>query len=218
MHWTYNYAGYWAEAGWAAIGAYLLGCFTTGYYLVRLRTGKDLRACGSGSLGARNAGRELGKTGFALTVAGDLGKGLLAVWLARRFGSNPGVEAIALVSVLAGHLWPFQLRLQGGKGVATCLGALLVFDFRLAVTWGLMFAAPYVMLRKSTLPAMLAFAMLPFATMWFDRQHSLPELVVRSIGVTLASAFVLLAHRKNISHEISAFLERRSVRTKELRQ
>ena len=80
-------AGWFRAVAWAS-GAYFIGCFTTGYYLVRLRTGKDIREMGSGSAGARNVGRFLGKSGFFLTMLGDFIKGALAVWLARKFSSN----------------------------------------------------------------------------------------------------------------------------------
>ena len=58
-----------------AVGAYAIGCFATGYYLVRARTGRDIREVDSGSIGARNVGRVLGRTGFWLTVFGDFVKG-----------------------------------------------------------------------------------------------------------------------------------------------
>jgi glycerol-3-phosphate acyltransferase PlsY len=60
---------------------YGLGCISTGYYLVRLRTGQDIRKLGSGSMGGRNVGRVLGRSGFALTMAGDTVKGIIAVRL-----------------------------------------------------------------------------------------------------------------------------------------
>ena len=75
------------------LAAYGLGCLTTGYYLVRLRTGQDIRGLGSGSVGARNVGRILGKSGFFITLAGDSGKGALAVWAMRYFSGNDGLAA-----------------------------------------------------------------------------------------------------------------------------
>ncbi len=68
------------------LGSYLLGCFTTGYYLVRLLSGQDIRAVSSGNVGSRNVGRLLGPKGFILTFIGDAGKVMLAVWLAHRLG------------------------------------------------------------------------------------------------------------------------------------
>ena len=109
----------WFQATGCALGAYLLGCLATGYYLVRARTGRDIREIDSGSTGARNVGRVLGKTGFGLTVLGDFGKGALAVWGARHWTHDHQLAALAMLAVVAGHIWPAQLRFRGGKGVAT---------------------------------------------------------------------------------------------------
>ena len=73
------------QATVCAMGAYVLGCFATGYYLVRARTGRDIREIESGNIGARNVSSVLGKAGFFLTVLGDVAKGVLAVWAAWRF-------------------------------------------------------------------------------------------------------------------------------------
>src|SRR2546428_443464 len=88
----------WNQASWIALGAYVLGCFTTGYYLVRLRTGQDIREQGSGSVGAKNVGRLLGWTGFALTLLGDFGKGAFAVWAASHWTKDPRYLALALLA------------------------------------------------------------------------------------------------------------------------
>src|SRR5256886_13136692 len=100
---------------------YALGCFTSGYYLVRWRTGDDIRWLGSGSVGATNVGRVLGRPGFLLTVLCDFFKGLFAVWLARYFQLNPTGTVLTMVAVAIGHIWPAQLWFHGGKGLATLL-------------------------------------------------------------------------------------------------
>src|SRR5262245_64567791 len=71
------------------LAGYALGCFTSGYYLVRWRTGEDIRLLGSGSVGATNVSRVLGWPGFCLTVSSDFAKGMLAVWLTDYFRINP---------------------------------------------------------------------------------------------------------------------------------
>jgi glycerol-3-phosphate acyltransferase PlsY len=98
---------------------YALGCFSTGYYLVRNRTGMDIRELGSGSTGARNAGRVLGRQGFWLTMGGDMVKGGLTVWLTLALTGNYRLALLALLAVVAGHVWPAQLGFRGGKGVST---------------------------------------------------------------------------------------------------
>src|SRR5262245_50638104 len=108
--------------------SYGLGCFSTAYYLVRWRTGQDIRSLGSGSAGARNASRVLGKGGFAITFLGDFVKGAIAVGLARYLDLPSFGLAAAYIAVVAGHLWPIQLGGKGGKGASTALGGGLVVD------------------------------------------------------------------------------------------
>jgi len=107
---------------------YVLGCFASGYYLVRWRTGDDVRVVGSGSAGATNVGRVLGWQGFWLTVSFDFLKGFFAVWLAEHFHLKPAGVMLTLLAVVAGHIWPVQLWFRGGRGVATALGGLTIFD------------------------------------------------------------------------------------------
>lgn len=199
----------WGQAGGFAVGAYLLGCFTTGYYLVRWRTGQDLRALGSGNAGARNAGRALGRPGFFLTLLGDLAKGALAVSAAQYFTQDARLAGLAMVSVVAGHIWPVQLRFHGGKGIATSLGGLMLYDFRLALALALAFGILYGFLRRITLAGVLAFACLPLLSLYFGQQparlaYDLPKVVFAS----LLSGAVVLAHRRNLAQEFSHWLER----------
>jgi acyl phosphate:glycerol-3-phosphate acyltransferase len=195
----------WSQASCIALAAYLLGCFTTGYYLVRLRLGQDLRDLGSGSVGARNVGRQLGWRGFLLTVLGDFGKGALAVWAAQHFTADDRLVLVAMVAVVVGHIWPAQLLFRGGKGMATSLGALLIFDHELVLVFALLFAAAFAALRKTVLPGLIALTCLPLIS-WY-LAHSLPELV----GSSVLAGVVLLGHRANLVTELSLFLDRRSI-------
>jgi len=188
--------------------AYLLGCFATGYYLVRARTGKDLRTIASGTVGARNAGRILGKTGFAITLLGDFGKGALAVWIAREWTGDNHLALLAVLSVVFGHLWPAQLRFHGGKGVATSLGALLVFDYRVALIFPVLFLAGFALMRKSLLPAMFAFACLPMAA-WF---YNCGNFTVGLLAIL--TAMILFAHRRNLTEEFAVLAARRTAAAK----
>jgi len=179
-------------------GAYAIGCFTTGYYLVRIRTGRDIREIGSGSAGARNVGRILGKPGFFLTVIGDFAKGALAVWLAQMFAHNEISAALAVAAVVAGHLWPVQLKFRGGKGITTSLAALLVFDYKIALTLAAVFAIIYVFARKTLLPAMFAFVCLPIVCWFF-----IPDNFTIAVTTGLSAA-ILFAHRRNMGEEFNA--------------
>ncbi len=198
----------WFQATGSVLGAYLLGCFAIGYYLVRGRTGKDIREIGSGSTGARNAGRVLGKPVFMLTAFGDLGKGALAVWSAQEWTHNPHLAALALLGVVAGHLWPAQLHFRGGKGVAASFGALLMFDYRVALTMLVLFLGGFAVTRKSLFPAMFAFACLPLVDWWFNRDD------VTATLMTVLAAIILFAHRRTLAEEIAALVARRGVASK----
>src|SRR5262245_16428862 len=134
----------------AILLCYALGCLTTGYYLVWLRTGVDIRTLGSRSLGARNVGRALGATGFFMTLLGDIGKGVVAILLARYIGLAEAALPLALLAVVAGHIWPVQLGFQGGKGLATAAGALLIYDPASLLMIAGVFCCAAALLRRVT--------------------------------------------------------------------
>jgi glycerol-3-phosphate acyltransferase PlsY len=200
----------WNRASGIALGAYIIGCFTTGYYYVRLRTEQDIRDLGSGSVGAKNVGRVLGWRGFFVTLLGDFAKGAFAVLAARNLTSDYRLVALALLAVVVGHVWPLQLRFHGGKGIATSLGGLLVYDYRLALIFAVIFVGAFATLRKTVLPGLFAFACLPFATMYMYWE---PD-PARVIAILVLAALILLTHRKNLSDEFFHFLERRNAESK----
>src|SRR5258705_8208298 len=122
---------YLTKAATVILGSYLLGCLATGYYLVRWRTGQNLRVLGSGSTGGTNAGRVLGRPGLIITGLVDIFKGVAAVAAARYFRLDAWAVALAAAAVVAGHVFPFQLGFHGGRGLGTALGALLLIDYPL---------------------------------------------------------------------------------------
>ena len=193
----------WTRAGCIGLAAYALGCFTAGYYLVRWRTGQDIRELGSGSVGARNVGRLLGWRGLLATVLGDFGKGALAVWAARQFTTDDRLVALAMPWVVAGHLWPVQLRFRGGKGMAAALGALLIYDYRLAAPFALLFAGAFAVSRKTVVPGLFALACLPLASWCLG--HGAAEVA----NCLMLAGLVLFAHRKNLAAETAQLLQRR---------
>jgi glycerol-3-phosphate acyltransferase PlsY len=186
---------------------YALGCFTSGYYLVRWRTGEDIRLLGSGSVGATNVGRVLGKPGFLLTVLCDFCKGLLAVWLAQYLRLNPTGTVLAMVAVALGHIWPVQLWFHGGKGVATSLGAVLMFDHFIAATFAVLFLVLFAATRSYVLAGLFAFAITPLVLFLLD----FPLASV--FGLSALALLVLIAHRKNIPDEMHKLLTGRGPKT-----
>ncbi len=200
----------WNRASGIALASYILGCFTTGFYYVRLRTEQDIRDLGSGSVGAKNVGRVLGWRGFWVTLLGDFAKGGLAVWAAQHFTPDNRLVAVALLAVVVGHVWPAQLRFHGGKGIATSLGGLLVYDYRLALIFAVLFSGAFATLRRTVLPGLFAFACLPLASLYMYWE---PD-PARVVAVSVLAALILLTHRKNLSDEFFHFLERRHTESK----
>ncbi len=109
---------------------YLIGSISTGYLVGKVYRNVDLRTLGSGSTGATNTFRTLGRGAGLLVAVLDISKGIVAVWVAHLLVDQLGDlqrlgEAAAAVGAVAGHCWPFLLRGRGGRGVATGFGALL---------------------------------------------------------------------------------------------
>jgi glycerol-3-phosphate acyltransferase PlsY len=181
------------------LASYAQGCFNAPYKLVSLRTGQDnnIRTMGSGTVGARNAGRTLGRAGFAVTFAIDVAKGALAVGVAQALGVLPWAVMLAAIAVVAGHIWPAQLGFHGGKGLATALGAMLVYDYRVVVVVVVLGLLMYAIFRKVTLSLLAAMALTPvtlFALGW---------PAISWIGLLVLAALIIIAHRKNLRAELS---------------
>lgn len=185
-----------SQSSVVVLASYFLGCVTFGYYLVRWRTGQDIRQLGSGSVGARNVGRQLGIAGFTFTLLFDFVKGLLAVGLTRIFTDYSLYMLLALFAVVMGHIWPLQLRCKGGKGIATSIGGLLVFDPRLVLTLVILFVLIFGLLRRTTLSCLITYAFIPMAGFFWG--YNVWEI----IGLGLFAGIILFAHRSNLSQEI----------------
>ena len=171
--------------------AYVMGSVPSGYILGKM-SGIDVRSVGSGNIGATNVVRALGKGRGALTLFADAAKGYLPVWVALRL--EVGAVTIALVAIAAflGHLYPLFLNLQGGKGVATALGALLASQPMATLVLILVFGVAVLASRIVSLGAIAAAIAAP-VVLWFFSQS--PVFV--AMGVFL-SAMVILRHRGNI--------------------
>jgi len=185
---------------------YCLGCFTSGYYWVKWRTGIDIREHGSGAVGARNVGRLLGPISFLVVLLLDFTKGALAVWLAIKTNSDPQATVAAMAAVVAGHTWPIQLRFQGGKGVATSLGAILAFDPFLALLLVIVFLPCFAIVRNFTLGGLLAFVLTPLAAFFTGLGY------VEVAAVSVLALIILIAHRRNIRQEIAGIWGGRSLK------
>jgi glycerol-3-phosphate acyltransferase PlsY len=185
--------------------AYLLGGICTGYYLVRIKAGLDIRDEGSGGVGARNVGRVLGKSGFVLTLLGDLLKGMIPILLARRFEVAEPAVSLALVAVIAGHIWPFSLQFRGGRGIATAIGGYLAVDPYLALMLLVLTAVLMVFRRGFILSGLAAFLLLPFIAHALDFPHHAVAALAGS------AAIILFAHRERLRKAFETGLNQREI-------
>ena len=143
----------------AAALAYLAGSIPFGLLLTRVAGLGDIRAIGSGNIGATNVLRTGNRPLAALTLLLDAGKGAVAVLVAERFG--PDMAALAAVAVVVGHLFPVWLGFSGGKGVATAAGVLLAYLWPVALAAGATWLAIAVVTRYSSLAAIIACVLAP---------------------------------------------------------
>ncbi len=187
---------------------YALGCAAISYYVVKWRTGQDLRESGSGTVGSTNAGRILGRKAYIALTLLDIAKGWAALAFATACGLNGWWLCIAGIAVVAGHLWPVQLGFHGGKGMSTSYGAIIYTAPLAALIMWAVFAAGKLLLRSSTLAAVAAFFAAPLLMLAW--QPDAAPLVM----VTVLSAAVIVCHRPNIRDA----LQRRRARASSLTQ
>ena len=112
------------------LAGYLAGAVN--FALLAKKRGFDIRTKGSGNAGTTNAGRTMGSGVAAVVFLCDALKSALMVWLAGfLFHSSPSIQTVTMAACVAGHLYPFYLEFQGGKGIAVLLGSALALDWRL---------------------------------------------------------------------------------------
>jgi len=172
---------------------YLLGSIPFGLLLTKLTGGPDIRAIGSGNIGATNVLRTGNKALAAATLLGDMLKGTIAVLIAQRFGMGAAIAgglAVGLGAFL-GHLFPVWLGFKGGKGVATYIGVLLALVWQAALAFGVIWIAVAFVSRYSSLAGLVASALMP-VTLWFMGYPAEAALFL------LMTALIWFMHRANI--------------------
>ena len=173
------------------IAAYLLGSIPFGLVIARIFGLGDLRKIGSGNIGTTNVLRTGSKLAALLTLVFDAGKGAVAVLIARQFGGE-ALAGLAGLAAMLGHLYPVFLRFQGGKGVATFLGALLALSFPVGAAACATWLTTALIFRFSSLSALVAAILSPIFAYAFYHKHG-------AILVLLMSALVIYKHRENIN-------------------
>lgn len=168
---------------------YLLGSIPFGLVLTRLTGKGDIRAIGSGNIGATNVLRTGSKGLAAATLILDALKGTAAVLLAARF--LPGQELAAAGAAMIGHLYPVWLKFRGGKGVATYLGVLIPLYPEAAALYAGLWITLLLTVKISSVAGLTAALSAPVLAAFQDRQ----ELLMLLAGLTL---LVFWKHRENI--------------------
>jgi len=184
-----------------AVFGYLLGSIPFGYLLVRIFTGDDVRASGSGNIGATNVARKSPALGLATLIL-DAAKGLAPVLLARTAFGRPNqhlLMAVAALFAVVGHLYPVWLKFRGGKGVATSLGAFLLLTPKSIVCMLLLFVILAAAFRYVSLGSVTAAAAFPLLAWAIGEYQSPAELVI----IAIVSLLVIWKHRRNIGRLIA---------------
>ena len=183
--------------------AYLLGSVPWGLILTRFFDRDDIRLKGSGNIGATNVAREAGTMPGLLTLAGDVIKGALPVYLAcSTFGppggpGNPYLAAVALAA-FAGHLFPVYLKFRdGGKGVATAAGCFAVISSAAVLAAFGVFLAGLLVSRRVSVGSLCAASALPPA-IWVTTGST-----VLAVAAGLVALLIFMRHHANIKRLIA---------------
>ena len=180
----------WQAALLAILGGYLLGSIPFGYLLSRMAGLGDIRAIGSGNIGATNVLRTGRKDVAAATLLLDGGKGALAV-LAGTYLGGPAAGLVAGVASVAGHCTSIWMRGNGGKGIATGLGMILGAAWPVGVGACAVWLASARLTRRSSASSLIAFAAAPvLMLLWAGTPPAL--------AVTVVSLIVFIRHEGNI--------------------
>ena len=174
----------------AFVFGYMLGSIPFGLLLTRAAGGPDIRAIGSGNIGATNVLRTGNKVLAAATLLCDMLKGTIAVLAAARYGADPALAAA--LGAFLGHLFPVWLKFKGGKGVATFIGLLIGLHWPAALFFCIVWLVVAAATRYSSLAALVASALTPFAIWYF----ALPSVAALFLLLTV---FLWFMHRANIA-------------------
>ena len=172
--------------------AYLLGSVSSAVIVCRLLGLPDPRERGSGNPGATNVLRIGGKKAAAITLLGDMLKGLLPMLAGHWLVVSPAVLALTGLAAFLGHLYPVFFRFRGGKGVATALGVQLGLYWPIGASVAALWLFVAKVLRISSAAALVSQGLAPLIVWWF---WPAPELVAMQVAITL---LLFWRHRDNI--------------------
>jgi acyl phosphate:glycerol-3-phosphate acyltransferase len=174
--------------------AYFVGGIPFGYVLVKITTGKDVRASGSGNIGATNVLRTTGRGIAVATLLLDIAKGFGAVWFAAWITNSDAFwTSAAALAVMAGHAFPVYLRFKGGKAVASFIGAFLYIAPVALAAVLIVFVAVVAATRYISAGSVIGAGTFPLAV-WLIDHPPVPVL----IAAIIAGAFIVYRHRANM--------------------
>jgi glycerol-3-phosphate acyltransferase PlsY len=178
-------------------GGYLLGSISTAIIVCKMMGLPDPRTEGSRNPGATNVARLGGKKAAALTLIGDMLKGLVPVLIAHALHASPTILAATALAAFLGHLYPVFFGFQGGKGVATALGVIYGLYWPVGLfTTGIWLAMAFVF-RYSSLAALTAILLTPLGFLWLK-----PEKPI-VIAMVIMTVILYWRHRSNIANLLS---------------
>jgi glycerol-3-phosphate acyltransferase PlsY len=179
------------------VAGYLLGSVSFALWLVRWRTGSDIRTVGSGNAGATNVMRAHGKTLAAAVALLDVAKGTVAVLLVRVVTADPRYAAAAGFAAVLGHVFPLYSGFRGGKGVATAVGAFLALAPLATVICLAVFIAVVAVSRYVSLGSVVAIALLPPAAGLLS--HAPRSVVVAAAATAVVVVFKHVGNLKRLA-------------------
>ncbi len=172
---------------------YFLGSIPSGWLAGRWLKDIDLRELGSGSTGATNVLRQVGKGPALVVFLIDVGKGAAAVLIARALGLGDWIQVLAGLTALAGHIWPVWLGFKGGKAVATGFGMFLGLAWPVGLASFGVFLLTLWLFRIVSLSSVLAAVSLPLLMIRFSGIGSYILIALVAMGL------VIWRHRSNLS-------------------
>ena len=176
------------------LAGYLFGSISTAIIVCKLMGLPDPRTGGSGNPGATNVARLGGKKAAALTLVGDMLKGLIPVLIAHALHASPVILAGTALAAFLGHLYPVFFGFRGGKGVATALGVIYGLDWRVGLLTTAIWLGMALLFRYSSLAALVAILLAPLGFLWLWPQ---PAVIAAMVIMTV---LLYWRHRSNISN------------------
>lgn len=180
----------------AVFGAYLIGSIPTGYIIVKLFTGQDIRKSGSGSTGATNVKRIMGKKWFFIVMFSDAFKGALPVILAKIFStvfvSIGLVPVLCAIAAILGHSKSIFLKFTGGKSVASGVGTIIALNWQVGLVIALVWSVITYFSKYVSIGSIIALAVSPVLMYLFH------EPIAYILYCVLGAIYIIYLHRENI--------------------